>query len=102
MTQPLLLTDRPAYFPSGMHYVYDGRSKRYPRQPVLPDLSTREVLGTDVGSALGRRMIAMRQISGGHEIRPRGGLLLVTTLHFYLYRYFPIAIDSIDQRAFIS
>ena len=27
----------------------------------------------------------MRQISGGHEIRPRGGLLLVTTLHFYLY-----------------
>ena len=59
MTQPLLLTDRPAYFPSGMHYVYDGRSKRYPRQPVLPDLSTREVLGTDVGSALGRRMIAV-------------------------------------------
>ena len=42
-----------------MHYVYDGRSKRYPRQPVLPDLSTREVLGTDVGSALGRRMIAV-------------------------------------------
>ena len=40
MTQPLLLTDRPSYFPSGMHYVYDGRSKRYPRQPVLPDLST--------------------------------------------------------------
>ena len=29
----------------------------------------------------------MRQISGGHEIRPRGGLLLVTTLHFYIYRY---------------
>ena len=44
----------------------------------------------------------MRHISDGHEIRPRGGLLLVTTLHFYLYRYFPIAIDSIDQRAFIS
>ena len=59
MTQPLLLTDRPSYFPSGMHYVYDGRSKRYPRQPLLPDLSTREVLGTDVGSALGRRMIAV-------------------------------------------
>ena len=35
----------------------------------------------------------MRQISGGHEIRPRGGLLLVTTLHFYLHRYFPVAID---------
>ena len=25
----------------------------------------------------------MRQISGGHEIRPRGGLLLVTTLDFH-------------------
>ena len=59
MTQPLLLKDRPSYFPSGMHYVYDGRSKLYPRQPILPDLSTREVLGTDVGSALGRRMIAV-------------------------------------------
>ena len=45
----------------------------------------------------------MRQISGGHEIRPRGGLLLVTTLHFYLYRYFPIAIDrSIREHSFLE
>ena len=35
----------------------------------------------------------MRHISDGHEFRPRGGLLLVTTIHFYLYRYFPGAID---------
>ena len=57
MTQPLLLNDRnPAYFPAGMHYVYDG--KLYPQQPTLPDIATREVLGTVVGSALGRRMIA--------------------------------------------
>ena len=73
MTQPLLLTDRPAYFPSGMHYVYDGRSKRYPRQPVLPDLSTREVLGTDVGSALGRRMIAVGPIRIVDKIGQREG-----------------------------
>ena len=33
----------------------------------------------------------MRHISDGHEFRPRGGLLLVTTIH--LYRYFPGAID---------
>ena len=45
----------------------------------------------------------MRQISGGHEIRPRGGLLLVTTLHFYLYRYFPVAIDrSIREHSFLE
>ena len=46
----------------------------------------------------------MRQISGGHEIRPRGGgLLLVTTLHFYLYRYFPVAIDrSIREHSILE
>ena len=45
----------------------------------------------------------MRRISGGHEIRPRGGLLLVTTLNFYLYRYFPIAIDrSIREHSFLE
>ena len=58
MTQPLLLRDRnPAYFPAGMSYAYDG--KLYPRHPTLPDISTQEVLGTDVGSAHGRRMIAV-------------------------------------------
>ena len=45
----------------------------------------------------------MRQISDGHEIRPRGGLLLVTTLHFYLHRYFPVAIDrSIREHSFLE
>ena len=45
----------------------------------------------------------MRQISDGHEIRPRGGLLLVTTLHFYLHRYFPVAIDrSIREQSFLE
>ena len=42
-----------------MHYVYDGKFGNYPRQPTLPDVATREVLGTDVGSSLGRRMIAV-------------------------------------------
>ena len=42
-------------------------------------------------------------ISRGHEIRPRGGLLLVTTLHFYLHRYFPVAIDrSIREHSFLE
>ena len=45
----------------------------------------------------------MRQISDGHEIRPRGGLLLVTTLHFYLHRYFPVAIDrSMREHSFLE
>ena len=45
----------------------------------------------------------MRHISDGHEIRPRGGLLLVTTLHFYLHRYFPVAIDrSIREHSFLE
>ena len=39
----------------------------------------------------------MRQISDGHEIRPRGGLLLVTTLHFYLYRYFPVEYSFLEN-----
>ena len=41
----------------------------------------------------------MRHISDGHEFRPRGGLLLVTTIHFYLYRYFPGAIDRARMHA---
>ena len=65
MTQPLPLKDRnPAYFPAGMRYVYGG--KLYPRQPTLPDIATREVLGTDVGSSLGRRMIA-RAVRGNEQ-----------------------------------
>ena len=30
MTQSLLLKDRPAYFPAGMRYVYDGTWYMYP------------------------------------------------------------------------